>query len=82
MNTLTTEIRSDPVDELISLYCHWRTQCAAVAAAYSRVSSARPSDQALAFASYWAALDREESAAHAYASQVRLIMSREQEPAS
>jgi hypothetical protein len=81
MNTLTTEIRSDLVDELISLYCNWRTECAEVEAAYRRFSSARPPDQALAFAAYGAALDREESAADVYASQVGLIMSRDADPA-
>jgi hypothetical protein len=82
MNTLTTEIRSDVVDELISLYCNWRTQSAEVTAAYRRVSSAGPPDRGLAFAAYWAALDREESAADAYASQVRLITSRDGDGAS
>jgi hypothetical protein len=77
MNTLTTEIRSDPVDELISLYCNWRTTCAEVAATYRRFSGASPSERALAFAAYGAALDREESAADAYASQIGLITSRE-----
>jgi hypothetical protein len=78
MNTLTTEIRSELVDELISLYCNWRTQCAEVAAAYRHFSNAQPPDRALAFAAYGAALDHEESAADAYASQIDLIMSREE----
>jgi len=81
MNTLTTEIRSELVDELISLYCNWRTQCAEVTAAYRRCSSAEPTERALAFAAYLAALDREESAARDYASQVELIMDRETGPA-
>jgi hypothetical protein len=82
MNTLTTEIRSDLVDELISLYCNWRTTCAEVAATYRRFSSAHSSERALAFAAYGAALDREESAADAYASQIGLIMSRDRNPTS
>ena len=81
MSTLTTEIRSELVDELISIYCNWRTQCAEVVAAYRRCSSAEPADRALAFAAYLAALDREESAARDYASQIDLIVDRETVPA-
>jgi hypothetical protein len=66
-------IRHDLVDAMMDLYCDWRTECAEVRAAYGRFSSAQPSERAVAFAAYAAALDREEAACGAYAAQIRLI---------
>lgn len=60
---------------MIELYCDWRTECSIVQAAYGRFVDAEPSDRALAFAAYIAALDREGSASEAYAEQIRLILS-------
>ena len=68
-------IRPDLVDLMMDLYCDWRTECAQVQAAYERFSGAWPSDRALAFAGYTAALDREEAACEAYAEQLSLITS-------
>ena len=56
----------------ICLYRHWKDAAAEVSAAYERFTNAWP-DSAVAFAAYRAALDREEAAAHLYASQVALI---------
>jgi hypothetical protein len=69
------EIRADVIDRLLALYCDWREECAQVEAAYRRFSSAPRPDRGLAFAAYTAALDREGSAAHAYAAQVSSITS-------
>jgi hypothetical protein len=73
---MSTEIRPDLVDRMIELYCDWRTACWDVRAAYDRFQEAEPSDRAVAFAAYTAALDREESACDAYAAQVQAIQSR------
>lgn len=70
------DIRPDLVDQLIELYCDWRTACAEVWAAYERFRDAPPSDRAMAFAVYAVALDQEESACGAYAAQIRLIQAR------
>jgi hypothetical protein len=76
MSTTTAPVRPDLVDQLIYLYCEWRAECAEVAAAYERFVSAEPVDRPLAHAAYGAALDREESAADSYASQVALIIAK------
>ena len=73
---MSSEIRPDLVDHMIELYCDWRTACWDVRAAYERFSDAAPSDRAVAFAAYTAALDREQSACESYAAQVRGIQSR------
>jgi hypothetical protein len=64
------------VDRMIDLYCDWRTACAEVRATYEGFCQAAPSDRALAFAAYRAALDREQSACEDYAEQVEVIESR------
>ena len=76
MSAVGLQVRPDLVDRLIELYCDWRTACAEVQARYERFSYASASDRAVAFAAYWAALDREQSACGSYAEQVRLIESR------
>lgn len=73
MNAVSAEVRPALVDRMIELYCDWRTESAAVQAAYERFLDAMAPDRARAFAAYFAALDREESAADSYAAQVRLI---------
>ena len=50
------QIRPELVDEMIDLYCDWRTASAEVQAAYDRFCDAPPSDRLLAFAAYTAAL--------------------------
>lgn len=57
----------------MELYCDWRTECASVRIAYERLADAQDDERALAHAAYDAALDREHSAADAYAAQIRLI---------
>jgi hypothetical protein len=75
MTTATVDIRPELVDELILMYCDWRTECAGVRTAYERFSNARAPERGLAFGAYEAALDREESAAHTYAHHVRRLIS-------
>ena len=70
------QIRPELVDRMIDLYCDWRSESAAVEAAYQRFSDAAGSERAVAFAAYMAALDREESACASYAEQIRVIESR------
>lgn len=65
--------RPELTDELIELYCDWRTRCEEVRGNYERFSSAPRADRALAFAAFEAALDREESAAEACAAHIRPI---------
>lgn len=74
--TLSAHIRPALVDRMIELYCDWRTECAAVQAAYERFLDASRPDRADAFAAYVAALDQEQSACEFYAQQVRLIQLR------
>ena len=68
---MIVEERPELTDVLLGLYCDWRTRCEDVRTNYERFSSAPRADRALAFASFEAALDREESAAEAYAAQIR-----------
>ena len=65
--------RPEPTDELIELYCDWRTRCAEVREMYERFSSAPRVERAGAYAAFEAALDREESAAQAYAARIQRI---------
>jgi hypothetical protein len=55
------------VDEAMEANVDWREECAEVWDAYERWARAPKIDDAGAFAAYRAALDREESASHAYA---------------
>jgi hypothetical protein len=75
MSSGAVAIRPDLVDLMMDLYCDWRTECAQVQAAYEHFSGASPSDRALAFAGYTAALDQEQAACEAYAEQLSLITS-------
>ena len=68
-------VHPDPVDQLLELYCDWRTECSAVRAAYERFSSAPACERELAFRDYSAALDREGSVAGLYEAQVSLVAS-------
>ena len=65
--------RPDLNDQLVGPYCDWRVRCLDVRAAYARFAVAPAADRALAFAAYEAALDREASAAHVYAQQIRRL---------
>ncbi len=60
-------IKKHSVDEVIEAYVDWRNECMSVGDAYDRWTSAPTTDARLAFASYMAALDREEQAERLYA---------------
>jgi hypothetical protein len=62
-------------DRMIELYCDWRTVCVEVQRAYEEFSRAPAPDRASAYATYAAALDREQSACETYAAQIRAIES-------
>jgi hypothetical protein len=70
---MTADTSPELTDQLLGSYCDWRIQCLNVRAAYEHFTVAPADDRALAFAAYQAALDREESAADAYAEQVRQV---------
>jgi hypothetical protein len=76
VSTVGTHVGSDLVDQMMELYCDWRTECGEVRTTYDRFLDASAPDRAAAFAAYTAALDREESACQSYAAQVRLLESR------
>jgi hypothetical protein len=65
--------RAELTDQLIELYCDWRMRCEEVRTAYGRLDSAPKEERPLAFAAFQAALDREGSAAHTYAQQIRRL---------
>ena len=65
--TLDQVYSDQAIDRMIELYCDWREASADVRAAYAGYSQSQPSDRALAFAAYGAALDQEQSASEAYA---------------
>lgn len=75
MSAVGTHIGSDLVDQMMELYCDWRTECAQVRTTYDRFLGASPADRAAAFGAYTDALDREESACQSYAAQVHLLES-------
>jgi hypothetical protein len=72
---MSAVVRPELIDQMIDLYCDWRTACSEVQVAYRRFSAAPPADRAVAFAAYAAALDREQSASEFYAAQIRVIES-------
>ena len=63
----TTRRRKRLLEEAILAYVGWREACIAVWDTYLRWASAEPSEAALTFAAYLAALDREERASGVYA---------------
>jgi len=62
-------------DRMIELYCDWRTVCTEVQRTYDDFCRAPAPDRTGAYASYTAALDREQSACESYAAQIRAIES-------
>ena len=54
------------IDAVMDGYVAWREESAAVHVAYGHWLRAEPKERALAFAAYYAALDREERAAATY----------------
>jgi hypothetical protein len=61
------------IDALLERYILWREECRAVSLAYSDWDHSERADRHLAYASYIAALDREEHAASSYAAQIERI---------
>ena len=59
------------IDDVMDAYVEWREECAAVEYAYLRWTIAPPTDGALAFAAYVAAVDREDRASTAYAEVIQ-----------
>ena len=57
--------RDARVDMFIETYVEWREECAALHTAYGRWLASKRSQREMAFATYRAALDREEKAAYA-----------------
>lgn len=55
------------IDDTVDAYVDWREESAAVWDAYERWECASAADARLAFAAYWAAVDREERASNVYA---------------
>jgi hypothetical protein len=64
---MTQQMDRQLLDAAIEAYVEWREECAGVWDAYERWAHAPEVDAAGAFVAYRAALDREESASHAYA---------------
>lgn len=62
--------RPDLTDQLIALYCDWRMRCEDVRISYGQLDAAPKEERPLVFAAFQAALDREGSAADAYAQQI------------
>jgi hypothetical protein len=75
MKELVMEAQVDKqlVDEAMEAYVDWREESAEVWNAYERWARAPKIDDAVAFAAYRAALDREESASHAYSDLLRIV---------
>jgi hypothetical protein len=62
-----TAVHRSAIDELLEGYVSWREACQAVWLAYERWIGSDRGERALAYATYLAALDREERAARTYA---------------
>lgn len=70
---MAVDVAPGVVDQLMELYCDWREECLEVHVAYERFAAAAAAERSLAFATYEAALDREEAACAAYATQIWLV---------
>ena len=71
--TMAVDVAPGVVDRLMELYRDWREECLEVHAAYKHFTAASPAERSLVFAAYEAALDPEEAACKAYATQIRLV---------
>ena len=65
MSPLTKD-RSASADAFLESYLCWREACEDVSSAYRAWSASNWQQRGLGFATYWAALDREELAARVY----------------
>jgi hypothetical protein len=79
---MTQQVDKQLVDAATDAYVAWREECAGVWEAYERWTHADDIDVAGAFAAYRAALDREESASHAYAELLRVAVGKAPVPSS
>jgi hypothetical protein len=70
---LDTALGRRAIDELLDGYVSWREECQAVAVAYGRLIASGSAERRLAYAVYFAALDREEQAARTYAHHVERV---------
>ena len=61
------------VDEFTESWVFWREACEDVRSAYERWGQCKPGQRGLAFASYRAALDREDQAARVYSMFVNRV---------
>jgi hypothetical protein len=68
-----TAVGRRAIDELLEGYVSWREECQAVALAYGRLSASGCGERQLAYAAYFAALDREEHAARTYDHHVERV---------
>ena len=68
------------VDSVIDEYVAWREASAAVSAGYERWNTAVSAEREGAYASYVAALDREELAATRYQCLIKLVARGESDP--
>jgi hypothetical protein len=65
--------RREAFDVAFDAYLHWRERCDAVHGAYTKWTHSARADAAQAFGAYERALDREESAAEAYAAVITRV---------
>jgi hypothetical protein len=69
-----TQVRYEQaVDQLVAAYVDWREESIAAREAYSGCEATRGQERRVAFAVYFAALDREERAAAEYAARVEPV---------
>ena len=71
LHDMGKRIRDIVIDKAMDAYVEWREESAQVESAYRRWASAEPSDAALAFAAYVAALDREDRASICFEEVIR-----------
>jgi hypothetical protein len=74
---MTQQVDRELVDAASDAYVDWREESAEVWDAYERWAHAPDIDAAGAFVAYRAALDREESASHAYADVLRVAFGKD-----
>lgn len=71
LRNMSKGFRDYVIDDAMDAYVEWREESAQVESAYRRWATAEPSDAALAFAAYVAALDREDRASICFEQVVR-----------
>jgi hypothetical protein len=71
--SLLLKRRSALADEFVDSYVCWREACEDVRAAYRRWADCQPQQRGLGFATYQAALEREERAASIHSEWAELL---------